>query len=132
MTSKFYNPDIAALLLRIIFGGVMLINHGWGKFQKLTNGDLGFADPIGFGPEISLYLTVFAEVLCAGLVLVGMFTRTASFILLFTMAIAFFVVHGGDAFPDKEPAFMYMLGYAAIIFLGPGKFSFDRAFRKKL
>lgn len=109
----------------------MLLNHGWGKFQKLTSGDLAFADPIGLGPELSLYLTVFAELVCAGFVLLGLFTRVAALPLLITMAVAFFVQHSADPLVDKEPALIYMLGYLAIIFLGGGKYSLDRMFREK-
>lgn len=132
MLSKLQNTDLAALTIRIIFGGLMLVNHGWGKFDKITSGNIGFPDPLGIGSEISLYLAVFSEVICAALVTVGLFTRAATIPLLFTMGVAFFVVHGGDAFAEKESSFMYLLGYLAIIFIGPGKYSMDRAFRKKM
>jgi putative oxidoreductase len=132
MLNKLQNTDLAALMIRIIFGGLMLVNHGWGKFDKISSGNLGFPDPLGIGSEISLYLAVFSEVICAALVTVGLFTRAATIPLVFTMGVAFFVVHGGDAFAEKESSFMYLLGYLAIIFIGPGKYSMDRAFRKKM
>jgi putative oxidoreductase len=132
MLNKLQNTDLAALMIRIIFRGLMLVNHGWGKFDKISSGNLGFPDPLGIGSEISLYLAVFSEVICAALVTVGLFTRAATIPLVFTMGVAFFVVHGGDAFAEKESSFMYLLGYLAIIFIGPGKYSMDRAFRKKM
>ena len=68
--------DLGLLLLRITFGGLMLLNHGLGKMDKLlAGGDIKFADPIGLGMEISLQLTIFAEVICAGLLVLGLFTR---------------------------------------------------------
>ena len=59
--------DISLLLIRLAAGGFML-SHGFGKLQKLVNGNFEFGDPIGVGPEISLGLTVFAEILCAFLI----------------------------------------------------------------
>ena len=66
--------DLSLLLVRLAAGGFMF-THGFGKLQKLVNGNFEFGDPIGLGPEVSLGLTVFAEILCASLVLVGLFTR---------------------------------------------------------
>ncbi len=56
--------DFSLLLLRIAAGGFML-SHGYGKMTKLFDGNFAFADPIGLGVELSLVLTVFAEILCA-------------------------------------------------------------------
>lgn len=130
--NKLYNPDLAALILRIAFGGLMLLNHGWPKFNKIIDGNLGFADPLGLGPELSLYLIVFAELICGGLILVGMFTRWATIPLIIGMGVAFFVQHGGEPIADREAPLVFLLGYLAILLLGPGKYSFDRAFRKKV
>lgn len=56
--------DLSLLLVRIASGGFMF-SHGWGKMMKLIEGNFEFGDPIGLGPEISLILTVFAEIICA-------------------------------------------------------------------
>ena len=41
--------DISLLLIRLAAGGFML-SHGFGKLQKLVNGNFEFGDPIGVGP----------------------------------------------------------------------------------
>ncbi len=118
--------DIATLLLRIAFGGFMMYSHGWPKLQKmLGEGPIQFADPFGLGAAPSLYLTVFAEFLCAALILIGLKTRLATVPLIITMAVAAFIIHGSDPFGKKEMALLYLLGYVVIALLGSGRYSLD-------
>jgi len=91
--------------------------------MKIFNGDWGFADPIGIGAEASLVLTVFAEAICAALILIGYKVRWAAIPLFITMLVAAFIVHGGDPMKKKELAIIYALIYAAIFFLGSGKYA---------
>ena len=121
---SYDQSSIVSLLLRIAGGGLMLI-HGFPKLMKLINGEMGFVDPIGFGPEFSLVLTVFAEFICAVLILIGLFTRYATIPLIVTMLVAAFVVHGADPMAKKELALIYFIIYTTILILGSGKYSFD-------
>ena len=102
--------DLSLLLVRLAAGGFMF-THGFGKLQKLVNGNFEFGDPIGLGPEISLGLTVFAEILCAFLVLVGLFTRLAVIPLIITMLVAVFIVHADHDFGKKELGLFYLINY---------------------
>lgn len=118
--------DISLLLLRLTFGGLMIINHGWGKLERLLGeGPIKFGDPIGLGAEVSLSLAVFSEVVCSALLVVGLFTRWASVPALITMLVAAFVVHGGDPFGDKESALLFGTAYLVILLMGPGRYSLD-------
>lgn len=112
------------LILRIAVAGMML-THGIPKLQNILAGNWEFGDPIGLGAELSLGLTVFAEVGCSLLILIGLFTRFATLPLLFTMLVAFFIVHGADEFGKKELPLLYALVYATLFFTGPGKYSAD-------
>jgi putative oxidoreductase len=124
--------DLGLLLLRITFGGLMLLNHGLGKMDKLlAGGDIKFADPIGLGMEISLQLTIFAEVICAGLLVLGLFTRLTLIPLIFTMLVAVFVMHWTDSFGDKEGALLYLIPYIILFVKGSGKYSIDNYLFKK-
>ncbi|GAB5466603.1 MAG: DoxX family protein [Candidatus Kapaibacteriales bacterium] len=122
--------DFGLLIIRIIFGGLMLLNHGAGKLEKLSESPIKFADPIGLGEEFSFYLTVFSEFICALLVLIGVYTRISAIPLFITMFVAFFVVHGGDPIAEREASLIFMLGYLVLIFTGGGRFSVDRTWRK--
>jgi putative oxidoreductase len=123
--------DIGLLILRLVFGGLMLFNHGWGKMMKLFTGDPNqFADPIGLGAPISLALASFAEVICAFLLVIGLLTRWAALPLIITMIVAVFVVHIGDGLRDMEMGLLYLAAYCTIGLAGPGWYSIDERFRK--
>jgi putative oxidoreductase len=126
--------DVLKLILRLAFGGLMLL-HGIPKLTKLFSTpfqDISFADPLGFGAGISLVLTVLAEFLFAILVVIGFRTRYATFPLIFTMAIAALVVHAGYPLKDREMALLYLAGYVAIAILGGGKYSLDKVLGKSI
>jgi putative oxidoreductase len=119
------------LLLRIISGGGMLIAHGYPKLVRLLQGEVaGFKDPFNLGETVSLGLAVFAEVFCAILVIIGFKTRLALIPLIITMVVAFFVIHSGDPFKQKELAFIYLAMYMTLFMTGPGWYSLDKQFNK--
>ena len=123
-------PSIGLLMQRCIFGGFMLVGHGWGKLMTFGEKASSFPDPLGIGSTASLAGAVATEVLFAFLVLIGLATRLAVIPLLFTMGIAAWLIHGGGplflpAQGAKEPALLYLAGYALLLFTGPGPFSVD-------
>lgn len=124
LRSNAYSIDLGLLLLRIAAGGAML-THGIPKLMKALSGDTQFGDPIGIGPELTLYLAIFAEVVCAALIIVGLFTRLALIPLIATMLVAFFLVHSADPFGIKEMAFIYLSIFVTLFLTGPGKYSID-------
>lgn len=119
-----YN-NIGLLLLRVGFSALML-THGIPKLMKLLDGDFSFGDPIGIGAIASLILTVFAEAICAALVLIGYKARLACIPLIITMLVAVFVVHAPDPLGRKELGIVYLIAFTVIALMGPGKYSIDR------
>jgi putative oxidoreductase len=123
--------DLGKLGARLTFGGVMLVSHGIPKlmgFSQLMN---SFPDPLGIGNSLSLGLAIFAEVLCALLLALGLFTRLTAVPLAFTMVVAGVFVHASDPWKRKELAFIYLFGYIICALLGSGKLSLDFLLRKK-
>lgn len=123
--------DFSLLILRLVFGGLMFINHGLPKFDKLDKTPIRFPDPLGVGSEISLYLTLFSEGLCSVLLVLGLFSRWVSLPLLFTMGIAAFYIHLSDPLDSKEASLTYLAAYLIILAFGPGKFSLDKLIRPR-
>ena len=123
--------DMGLLILRLAFGATMLLSHGQGKLLNYSSLMHKFPDPLHIGNSLSLGLVIGAEVLCALMISLGLFTRWVSIPLIITMAVAFFLVHGGDPWAKKEMAFIYMGAFMASGLLGSGRFSLDYLIRKK-
>ena len=112
-------------------GGMMLFSHGWRKLMKyFADEPISFGNPIGLGEEMSLALTVFAEVFCSVLLIVGLATRWATIPLIITMLVAVFIVHGDDPFGKKEFALLYLTPYIVFMLTGAGRYSLDAIFNK--
>jgi putative oxidoreductase len=123
--------DFSLLVLRVVFGGLMIFNHAMPKFEKLGKPPIKFPDPLGVGSDISLYLTLFSEGLCSVFFVLGLFSRWVSLPLLFTMGIAAFYVHLSDPIDVKEASLTYLASYLIILAFGPGKFSLDKLIRPR-
>lgn len=116
---------VALLIFRVAVGGMML-THGLPKAVRVFTGEWRFSDPIGLGPELSLFLAAFAEAGCAMLIILGLWTRLASIPLIITMAVAAFIRHAPDPFSTKEKALLFLVSFLLLAFLGSGKYSLDR------
>jgi len=123
---KDSNLNSAAKLLIRLGAGALILTHGIPKIGRLFGeGPVKFADPFGLGPEISLVLAIFAEVICAGLIILGFKTRLATIPLMLTMLTAAFYAHWNDPFGKKELPLLFCLVFLAILVMGPGKYALD-------
>ena len=124
-----YN-DISLLIMRALPAYYMFINHGLSKitnpakwdrygtfFTKYFGGFLDFANiPFGF-------MAAFAESVCAVMVLIGLFTQPAAFLVAFTMLVA--AMHHITGTGSPESAWIFFSIFIAIFLSGPGKYSLD-------
>ena len=119
------------LIARIVFG-ILLMNHGiqkWTNFQELS---AVFPDPLGVGSPLSLGLAIFGELACSMAFIIGFLYRLAMIPMMFTMVVAFFVIHGNDPFSVKELAFIYLVVFVLMYIPGPGKYSIDHFIAKAI
>ena len=82
--------------------------------------------------EAIVGLAVFGEVFCSVGFIFGAFYRLAMIPMVFTMGMAFFVIHGNDPFAVKELAFIYLVVFVLMYITGPGKFSIDHVISSAL
>lgn len=122
---------IALLIARIGIAGLML-THGIPKLLMLfSGGTIKFPPVFGMSPELSLALTVFAEVFCSLFILFGFATRAAAAPLAITMVVAAFMIHAADPLTVKESALHYLLVYIVLLFAGSGRYSIDYLLQRK-
>jgi putative oxidoreductase len=117
-------------ILRIITG-FLLVAHG---AQKL----FGFLAPPGMPAASTMSLMWVAGVLefFGGLlILLGLFTRPAAFILSGLMAVAYFMVHAPGGFwplqNKGELAVLYCFVFLFLAVAGGGEWSLDRMLRRR-
>lgn len=122
----------ALLILRLAFGGLMVMLHGWPKLEKLLAGNTQFADPLGIGSELSLLLAALAEFVAGLLVSLGIATRGALVPLILTMVVAVFVQHSADPLAKKELGLLYLAAYCALFLAGPGRYSVSSLYHDRL
>ncbi len=107
-----------------------MIPHGYGKLISFASRSSTFADPFHIGHPTSMALVIFAEFFCAVFVLLGLFTRLACIPLIVTMSVAVFHAHNGAIFGKGELPALFLAGYIALLFTGPGKISMDKLIGK--
>jgi putative oxidoreductase len=122
--------NFALLIHRLAFGS-MLLTHGIPKLMHFSELSPKFTDPIGLGSEIALGLTIFSEVFCSILVMLGLGTRLAAFVVITEMVIAVFRVHIHAPFATMELALIYMAAFVLVLLAGAGSVSMDKLISKK-
>ena len=125
-----FSSNFAALILRIGFGVLMIPNHGYVKLIEFNERKDTFMSFMGLGGSLSLSLAIFAEFFCSIFLILGLFTRLAIIPLLITMLVIF-SVHNWEMLGRYELGTAFFVGYLALLFIGPGKFSLDYLLFKK-
>lgn len=123
-------PSLGLLLHRLVFAGFLLVGHGWGKLMSFSEKAGSWPDPLHIGHQLSMGCTIFCEVFCSALVVLGLATRMAVLPVVFMMSVAAFIIHAGAPFfmaggAAKEPALLYLAAFAVLFFTGAGRFSLD-------
>ncbi len=122
------HPDGGRLLLRLTFAILMLF-HGVAKVQ---HGVGWIADMLNAAhiPSFIAYGTYIGEIVAPILIILGIFTRPAAFIMGITVLVAVLMLETGNLFQLSpvgawmvENQALYVLGCLSIMLLGSGKYS---------
>jgi putative oxidoreductase len=117
--------NVASLVLRLSFGLLLCIDHGFEKLLHFSKLEYTFPDPFHIGHRWTLVLTIFAEVFCSLLLTLGLFTRIAALVLVIEMAVVTFIIHKSQSLAIHEPALLYLSAFFAVLMVGPGRISVD-------
>jgi putative oxidoreductase len=124
-----FMQSIALLVIRVGAGGLMLYSHGWPKVVNFADLVDRFANPLGLGSGLSLVLVIFAEVVCALLIVFGLFTRLAAIPLIIETLVLVFIHHVGDPWRQIELPLLFLTAYSALLIAGGGWYSLDNILR---
>src|SRR4051812_15988454 len=112
--------NFSMLIIRILFGAAMLVNHGLPKLMHFSERAEKFYDPFHIGNKWSLLLLVFAEVFCSIFIVIGLFTRIVVIPLIIAMFIATFMANSGQPFADLELGILFLGAFFTLMLVGPG------------
>ena len=122
--------NLSMFLIRAGFGFLLFYNHGLRKLMNFEERKHTFSDPLNIGNSNSMMLVIFGEVFCALLLVLGLFSRLASFVLVVLFIVIIFVIHKGDPLKDIEMAILFLLVFITTLLCGPGKWSLDKLIGK--
>ncbi len=123
--------DIGLLVVRLWFGGVLAVQHGWGKMMDVS-AFVPHVAKLGLPAPALFAFAAAASEFAGGLLLaLGLLTRLGAAAVAGTMAVAVFMAHRADPFARKEEAAAYGILALALLIAGPGRFSVDAMIAKK-
>ena len=119
--------SVGLLLLRVLAGLSLFLKHGLEKLTGYSTMVQHFPDPIHIGPHATLAYALLSDGICSLLVVVGLGTRPAAFVIVVNLLTAFFLVHHAAFFSSGhvELVLVYIAVFAALVVAGPGRFSVD-------
>jgi putative oxidoreductase len=128
--------DLAVLITRL-FIGICFVVHGLGKAGIVGAGNMkGFVEwlqsmDVPMAP-VQARMAMLSEIIGGTAIALGIFTRPACLLLIFTMIVAARLGHRGAGYliTNDPPGAEYVVNLAAICFvivlMGPGHYSLDQ------
>ncbi len=135
------------VFIRVIFG-YMIFRAGWGKLQNLEQVKMYFTFLEIPMPGVNAVIVAFCEAAGGLLIMLGLFTRVASVVLIGVMSVAVLTAHMSDlspffslpdsiwAAPSKDTTYalptLYIVMFLITAAFGAGKLSLDNLLVSKL
>jgi putative oxidoreductase len=125
---KPYTPQLLSLLR--FMSGLLVLQHGVTKYLNFPAGPMNNASPMTMSGAAGIL-----ELVGGVLLVIGLFTRPAAFILSGMTAVAYFYVHAPRGFfpilNAGELAVLYCFVFLYLAAAGGGPWSLDRLWRGK-
>lgn len=119
------NKDKGLLVFRVLAAIAIFKAHGLPKLLNYQETLQHIPDPLGLGSLFSAHFAIFANVLCAILVALGLFTRVAAFIILSLTLTGLLVIHFNDSAKFQDVPLIYSIVFGYITYIGSGKYGLD-------
>ena len=111
-----------------IMSGLLVLQHGTTKYLNFPVGPMNNASPMTMSGAAGLI-----ELICGALLVIGLLTRPAAFLLSGMTAVAYFYAHAPAGFfpilNRGELAALYCFVFLYLAAAGPGPWSIDRLWR---
>lgn len=129
-TSDSPAADLGLLVLRVVAGLSLALLHGMGKMPPSDGlitrvGEMGLPLPAMFG-----WLAGTAEFGAALLIVLGLLTRPAAFLVTGNMVVVVLLAHAGDSIGDREKPLLFLAIAIFLMLAGAGRFSIDALLRR--
>jgi len=122
------SDDTGKLILRVALG-VLILLHGIAKISSGVGGIAGMLSSHGL-PGFLAYFVYVGEILAPVLLIAGIYTRPAAWIVAINMIVAIWLVHTKDLFVITknggwalELQGMFLFAAIAVALMGAGRFS---------
>jgi putative oxidoreductase len=122
------SDDTGKLVLRLALG-ILILLHGVAKISSGVSGVGGMLASHGL-PSALAYLVFIGEIVAPVLLIIGLYTRPAAWIVAINMVVAIWLVHMKDLLVigknggwALELQGMFLVGAIAVALLGAGRFS---------
>lgn len=119
--------DYGALFIRLMMGfhliyGVHDNVLSWEQMLEFSNFLARFEFPL---PLVCAVVSVYAQLICGILLILGCYVRVAALAMIFNFIVAIVAIHLGDAYPVMFPAIAMLASALFLFFNGAGKLSLD-------
>jgi putative oxidoreductase len=109
--------------------GLLFLSTGWGKIHDIPKVTAYFTSLGIPAPGLNAVLVGYCELICGGMLIVGLLTRLATIPLAMSMIVAILTARLGDVHGVFDlvalEEFTYLIVLVMIAILGPGPLSLD-------
>lgn len=116
--------------------GLLFLSTGWGKahsLSKVTQFFISLHIPM---PALNAVVVAYSELICGGLLVLGLCTRLATIPLIVSMIVAILTAKLADIHSVFDlvgaDEFTYLCVLIMLALIGPGKLSLDRVLARRL
>lgn len=120
--------DIGLLFLRSSGALFLLSVHGLPKLLDYHAQLAIIEDPFHLGAQLTLCLSIFAEVACPLLILLGVLARLACLPILFLLLVALLAVHPEWTVQEGQFGWLLLIIFTSVLIAGPGRLALNARF----